>query len=133
MVDNNNSSQADDVKYDNLLDYLSLYQFPLALKFGMTPEQFWEDDPDYFWAYLDAYEMKQKEQAEYDNALSYRQGIYMAYAIGQAFADKGKRVYPKEPLPLFDSANKQQTKQSINDKWNAYIMSTLKVSQSKQK
>lgn len=132
MVNNEDGSQADNVKYDNLLDYFSLYLFPLAIKVGMTPYEFWECDPDWLWGYLDAYEMKQKEQALYDNALAYAQGIYMVYAIGQALAEKGKSVYPKEPFKLAGSVQEEDTKKSKNDKWKAYIMSTLKVKEKKK-
>lgn len=131
MVNNEDGSQADNVKYDNLLDYFSLYLFPLAVKVGMTPYEFWECDPDWLWGYLDAYEMKQKEQALYDNAVAYTQGVYFMFAIGQAFAEKGKSVYPKEPLKLFESEQKD-TKKSNDDKWKAYIMSTLKVKEKKK-
>ena len=42
-----------------------------------------------------------------------------------------KSVYPKEPLKLFESEQKD-TKKSNDDKWKAYIMSTLKVKEKKK-
>ena len=83
-----------------MLDYFQFYLFPLAIKVGMTPEQFWEQDPQLFWVYLDAYKQKQKEQAEYDNANAFNQGCYFLLALKDAlqFSSHPKRIYPKKPL-----------------------------------
>ena len=109
-LNSNSSSQASKVlkDYDNLLDYLSFYLFPLAIRIGMTPEQFWYDDPDYFWAYLEAYEQKTKLQFEYDNNVAFLQGQYFMAAIAQClqFTKTPKRIYPKKPFDI--SNNKQE-------------------------
>lgn len=103
-IDPISNSQASKVlnKYDNLLDYLSFYLFPLAIRFGMTPEQFWDDDPDYFWAYLEAHEQQQKEQFEYDNNVAFLQGQYFMMAIAQClqFSKHPKKIYPKKPFDV---------------------------------
>lgn len=65
----------------------------------MTPEQFWDDDPDYFWIYLEAYEQKIKAQFEYDNNVAFLQGQYFMAAMSQVlqFSKNPKRIYPKKP------------------------------------
>lgn len=97
-------SQASKVlnKFDNLLDYLSFYLCPLAIRMGMSFEQFWYDDPEILWVYLEAYEQEQKARLEYDNNIAFLQGQYIMSAIAQClqFSKKPKRIYPKKPFNL---------------------------------
>lgn len=68
----------------------------------MTPNQFWEEDPDEFWAYWDAYEMKQHDDAVESNIKAFNQGQYMVMAIAHClqFTKHPKQIYPKEPFKL---------------------------------
>lgn len=68
----------------------------------MTPERFWEDDPDEFWAYWDAYKMKKEEEIREDNAKAYNLGQYFLLAIAQnlQFTKHPKQIYPKKPFDL---------------------------------
>ena len=68
----------------------------------MTPEQFWNDDPDYFWAYLEAYEQEKRAQLEYDNQVAFLQGLYFTKALAQClqFTKVPKKIYPKKPISL---------------------------------
>ena len=68
----------------------------------MTPKQFWDDDPQDLWAYWEAYQEKQKEMAEYDNANAFNQGSYFLCALAQClqFSKNPKQIYPKKPFPL---------------------------------
>lgn len=113
---NNNDSQADvtEIKYDNLLDYFQFYLFPLAIKVGMTPEQFWEQDPQLFWVYLDAYQQKQKEKFEYDNAKAFNQGYYFLLALRDSlqFTQHPKHIYPKQPLGY--QSDKKVSKENLD-------------------
>ena len=81
-------------KYDNLLDYLSYYLCPLAIRLGMSYDQFWNDDPDVFWVYLEAYEQEQKARFEYDNSVAFLQGQYFMLAIAQClqFSKHPKKI-----------------------------------------
>lgn len=68
----------------------------------MTPEQFWEGDPDYFWAYLEADNMRYKAQLEYDNVVAHLQGLYEVKALAQVlqFSKSPKKIYPDKPINL---------------------------------
>lgn len=68
----------------------------------MTPEQFWEQDPNLFWAYWDAYEENQKIRAREANINAFNQGQYFLLALTEClqFSKNPKKIYPKEPLPL---------------------------------
>ena len=89
-------------QYNNLLDYLSYYLFPMAIRLGMTPSQFWEEDTDLFWVYLEAYEQEQKAKFEYDNNVAFLQGQYFMMAIAQClqFSKHPKKIYPKKPFDV---------------------------------
>lgn len=108
-------SQASNVlnKYDNLLDYLSYYLCPLSIRCGMTPTQFWDEDPDLFWIYLEAYEQEQKSRFEYDNSVAFLQGQYFLLAIAQClqFSKHPKKIYPKKPFELSKNEVSEQVKQ----------------------
>lgn len=96
---------------------------------GMTPQQFWEDDPELYWAYLEAENQKRKEQVEYDNALAHRLGLYIRLSICSSLDNKCK--YPKEPFSLGIADDKPKTKKSENDKWSAFLQTSLKVKSKK--
>jgi hypothetical protein len=74
----------------------------LALKVGMTPQQFWEEDPELMWAYLEAERMRNKEKMQYDNSFAHLQGTYYLMALQQVlqFSKHPKKIYPKKPFDL---------------------------------
>ena len=97
--------------FDNLLDYFNFYLFPLALNFGMNYDQFWNDDPELFFSYLEAYEMRMKTQMQYDNQMAFIQGQYYLLALQQVlqFKTPVKKIYPKKPFDILGSEQKQLT------------------------
>lgn len=100
-------------KYDNLLDYLSNYLCPLAIRFGMTYEQFWYEEPEMFWVYLEAFEQEQKARFEYDNSVAFLQGQYFMMAIAQClqFSKHPKKIYPKKPFNVSKDETPEEIKQ----------------------
>lgn len=97
--------------FDNLLDYFNFYLFPLALNFGMTYDQFWNDEPELFLSYLEAYEMRMKSQMQYDNQMAFIQGQYNLLALQQVlqFSKPIKKIYPKKPFDILGSEQKHLT------------------------
>lgn len=85
-----------------MLDYFQFYLLPLAIKIGMKPIQFWEDDPDDLWAYWDAYQDKLKEKARINNINNFNLGQYILLAIAQClqFSKHPKKIFPKKPFEL---------------------------------
>lgn len=100
-----------------MLDYFHLYLLPLSIRIGMTPEQFWEDDPELFWNYWDAFEMKKKEDAREANIRAFNQGQYMVLAIAQClqFTKHPKQIYPKQPFGLSNERKVQMTQQQYEE------------------
>ena len=100
-------------KYDNLLDYLSNYLCPLAIRFGMTYEQFWYEEPEMFWVYLEAFEQEQKARFEYDNSVAFLQGQYFMLAIAQClqFSKHPKKNKNKKPFNVSKDETPEEIKQ----------------------
>lgn len=75
-----------------------------AIMIGMTPKQFWHDEPSLFFNYLDAYERKNKEKYEAEinkmNVYAWLQGIYTCAALrANPVMGRGKK-YPDKPIEL---------------------------------
>lgn len=79
----------------------------------MSWEQFWDDDPDIFWTYLEAYEQEQKANFEYDNSVAFLQGQYFMMAIAQClqFSKHPKKIYPKKPFNISKDETPEEIKQ----------------------
>lgn len=97
-------------EYDNLLDYFQFYLFPLALTIGMTPEQFWEDDPELFFSYMDAYEYKKEREAKEEDVKAYNLARYILLAIRDSLqmSKSPKKIFPKKPFSMQKNNSKPQ-------------------------
>lgn len=73
----------------------------------MTPQQFWEDDPDLMGAYLEAYKQKEEDEFTKRNYEMWLNGQYQMMALAQVlqFTKTPKKIYPKKP---FDLSNKKK-------------------------
>lgn len=100
-------------KYDNLLDYLCYYLCPIAIRIGMTYTQFWEEDPEIFWIYLEAHKQDLKEKFEYDNSVAFLQGQYFMLALAQClqFSKRPKKIYPEQPFNVTKNETPEEIKQ----------------------
>lgn len=83
--------------------------------FGMSSREFWEEDPQLYWAYRTFYLQKIKNEAEELNYKSWLEGSYtylaVSIALNNAFS-KNKKEYPKELL----GATKEKTKTDLQEK-----------------
>jgi len=72
--------------------------------FGMSEKEFWEDDPQLYWAYQTFYLKKKENDLEEMNYNAWLKGIYVLSALNQSlsgvFGKQGqsKDIYPKEPI-----------------------------------
>lgn len=102
--------------------------FPYYLAMGMTPEQFWDGDPDLARYYRKAEEIRNEKR----NQELWLQGLYIYEALCDAspifhsFAKKGTkpRPYAERPYSLTDKERKKEQKakeQSMRDKGKRYM------------
>ena len=53
----------------------------MAITYGMSVKEFWEDDPDLFWAYRFSYFERLKNEQEMFNQNAWLQGGYICEAV----------------------------------------------------
>ena len=85
---------------------------PIALECGMTPTQFWEDEPRLVHSYLRKHELVLEEQ----NYQSWLIGLYVYDAMSVVMANsfgKGKKLnYMEKPVEI--NPPKQKTEEDIS-------------------
>lgn len=89
----------------------------MAITYGMSVKEFWEEDPDLFWAYRFSYYNKLKENEEIFNYQAWLQGAYFYEALNRSihntFCKQEEKIeYLNEPFgeqdPLKEELRKQQ-------------------------
>lgn len=94
----------------------------------MSVKEFWEDDPELFWAYRFSYMKKLKQQQEIDNTNMWLQGAYIYEAVSVALSNafsKTKSAYAKEPYNLFST--KQDKVNNLQMQLKNRVMQVQKV------
>lgn len=85
--------------------------------FGMSSKDFWEEDPQLYWAYQTFYLKQQELQFEKDNQYMWLQGMYiyegLCVALNNAF-QKNKQKYSEKPYDLKGVSEAKKTEQEIN-------------------
>ena len=72
----------------------------MAITYGMSVKEFWEENPDLFWAYRFSYYEKLKTEQEIFNNNAWLQGAYFHEAVTVALCNtfsKSKVEYSKQP------------------------------------
>lgn len=85
----------------------------MAITYGMSVKEFWEDDPDLFWAYRFSYFTKLKSEQEIFNNNAWLQGAYFHEAITVALCNafsKSKVEYSKQPYGFERAKNTEEQK-----------------------
>lgn len=81
---------------------------PSAIEYGMSIKDFWENDPELFWAYRFSYINKIKQQQELNNYNAWLQGMYFFEGISISLANsfgKANLKYPSEPYGYEEKKN----------------------------
>lgn len=85
----------------------------MAITYGMSVKEFWEDSPDLFWAYRFSYYTKLKTEQEIFNNNAWLQGAYFHEAISVALCNafsKSKIEYSKQPYGFERAENTEEQK-----------------------
>ena len=88
----------------------------MAITYGMSVKEFWEDNPDLFWAYRFSYYTKLKTEQEIFNNNAWLQGAYFHEAVSVALCNafgKQKVKYSEKPYN-FDNTKEQTKEQQSN-------------------
>ena len=83
----------------------------------MSTKEFWEDEPDLFWAYRFSYINRQKENYEIFNNQACLQGAYFYEAISVALSNafnKKKTSYREQPFDFKNKDNNTEKPKQIN-------------------
>ena len=79
----------------------------MAITYGMSVKEFWEDNPDLFWAYRFSYYTKMKRDQEALNFQLWLQGAYFHEAVSVALANSFRKnksdkilTYSEKPYDL---------------------------------
>lgn len=130
MVSNGEESQVKSIlsKYDNILDFYSYYMQPNCHIIGLTLDQFWNDDPELYFSYLEAYNERKKQELEERNLFAYIQGAYFNLALQHnlQFSKTPKKIFPDKPFDLGLTAKKEVSIEESNEAWLGYFNKMLK-------
>ena len=91
--------------------------FPLALECGMTPTQFWEEEPRLFHSYL----VKHQQMLNQINYESWLIGLYVHIAVSvslSGFSKGSNQKYCEKPIESFNryfvKENKGEYREQVN-------------------
>lgn len=94
----------------------------MAITYGMSVKEFWEDNPDLFWAYRFSYFERIRANQEIFNHNAWLQGAYFHEAISVALNNgfnKSKISYSKQPYGANEKVvnidNKRQIEMQVID------------------
>lgn len=86
------------------------YLFPYAIRYGMTFQQYWEDDPAMFWAYRQSYVLSREQEMDRMNMESWLSGLYIRTAVVSAMSEDVD--YLKEPIDFREAARVENLTES---------------------
>ena len=85
----------------------------------MSIKDFWENDPELFWAYRFSYINKLKRESEMNNYNAWLQGLYFYEGVTIAIANgfgKATLKYPEMPYGMEDKKTKKKPKMTQQEK-----------------
>ncbi len=89
----------------------------MAILYGMSNKEFWEEDPELLWAYRKSYMYKMKIQNELINYNSWLTGAYVFDAVWKSIYNTIGRKETQSPLNYIDKPydfnSKPKTKEEV--------------------
>ena len=98
----------------------------MAITYGMSVKEFWEDNPDLFWAYRFSYYTKMKHDQEALNFQLWLQGAYFHEAVSVALANsfrknKDDKIFTYSDKP-YDLTGKEEKKEDIKEQQEKLVI-----------
>lgn len=97
LVSTSSSQYLDNTKKYTITEIIDSL-FEQACYIGMTPHDYWYEDPNWFWVMRETHNKRMREDIDKMNYNSWLGGLYIMYAIGSCFSKNTR--YPSEPLNL---------------------------------
>ncbi len=97
----------------------------MAITFGMSTREFWEDNPDLLWAYRKSYIDKIKLQQETDNFNAWLNGLYVFNAVNTSMYNNLVRKETQQPLNYiekpydFSKSKEDYEKEKVEERENS--------------
>ena len=89
----------------------------MAILYGMSSKEFWEEDPELLWAYRKSYMDKMKIQSELNNYNAWLNGLYVFDAVSKSIYNSFGRKETQTPLHYmekpYDFDAKPKSKEEI--------------------
>lgn len=95
----------------------------MAITYGMSVKEFWEDDPNLFWAYRFSYYERLRINQDIFNNNAWLQGMYFNEAVSVALYNafsKSKVEYSKQPYGF--NENKPITEEKKQEMVQSYAI-----------
>ena len=93
------------------------YLLPLAIQFGMSTREFWNEEPELLWAYRKSYMDKFEIQKELSNYNAWLEGLYVFDAISKglynSFGRKEGQLIANYLEKPYDFNSKPKTQKEI--------------------
>lgn len=110
-------------------DYFLEYLFPDAIIYGMSYDEFWNEDPQLYFSYRFSYMQRMELEREKQNQYAWLQGFYNTKAFNvvlyNAFKEKNEQpiMYFEKPIDFNELAltDEEKTTKAINikNKWGS--------------
>jgi len=84
----------------------------------MSVKEFWEDNPDLFWAYRFSFYNKIKRENELFNHNAWLQGAYISEAVSVAISNtfgKGEIKYSEKPWDFEEKTEEEKVNEAVID------------------
>ena len=102
-----------------MLEALNL-QFKESIKYGMSYNQFWFDDPQLYYIYEQAYKEQMEDRLKEKDIYNWQLGQYIQLAVGSCLAKECK--YPKEPcFYANEKNNKPKNVYDMRERFEAMV------------
>ena len=102
---------------------------PSAIEYGMSIKDFWEEDPELFWAYRFSYINKLKRESEINNYNAWLQGMYFYEGVSIALANSFSKAKLKYPIEPYGFENKNDTTPKLTEQEKTLIELKGRVAQ----
>lgn len=113
-----NDTKKDTINLKSSGDYYNDILLPQALIYGMTPKEFWDEDPALMWSYHIAYINKVEIDKHNANFNAWLLGSYICSAINATVGNMlgGKGItYISEPVNLSEYKDIDKSKHNLEE------------------